>query len=179
MNFSTKDKLEILENAITWIVTFAMFVYGTGKIVQFDGAVQIRKAVSQMTGMQLMWAFYGYSKAYALTIAIMEISGGILLLIKKTRVIGCLFLSTLLVNIILQDIYFNVHIGALKAAVLYQFLILIILWLNKEKLIQSLKLLINNAKPEQSKTKFLIKLLVAFILFALLRIAEYYITIKL
>jgi hypothetical protein len=48
-----------------------------------------------------------------------------------------------------------------------------------ERLIQSLKLLINNAKPEQSKAKFLIKLLIAFIVFAFLRIAEYYIAIKL
>lgn len=176
MNFSKKEKVEIVENAITWIVTFAMFAYGGGKIVQFDGAIEIGKTVTQMTGMQLMWAFYGYSKAYALTIGFLEISGGILLLIKRTRIIGCLLLSTLLVNIILQDIYFEVHIGALKTAILYQFLILIILWLNKERLIQSLKLLINPIIVEKSKTKFFLKLLIAFILFVLLRITEYYIT---
>ncbi len=36
MNFDEKDKIEIFENAISWIVVFAMFVYGAGKTVQFE-----------------------------------------------------------------------------------------------------------------------------------------------
>jgi hypothetical protein len=67
MKFDREDKLEIFENAITWIVLFAMFIYGGGKLVQFDGASEINKTVSEMTGMDLMLAFYGYSKLYAIT----------------------------------------------------------------------------------------------------------------
>lgn len=178
MDFNKKDKIEIYENAISWIVIFAMFVYGGAKIIQFDGAANSSKIVSQMTGMELMWAFYGYSKSYALTLGLMEIIGGILILIKRTRIIGCLFVSTILVNVIFQDIYFGVHFGALKAAILYQLLVLIILWLNKERLIQSIKTLINSEKLEQPKTKFFVKLLITFILFVVLRITEYYLTIK-
>lgn len=179
MNFNKKDKTEIFENAISWIVIFAMFVYGAAKINQFDGAVEIDKTVSEMTGMELMWAFYGYSKSYALTLGLIEIIGGILILVKKTRIIGCLLVSTILVNVIFQDIYFEVHLAALKAAVLYQSLVLIILWLNRDRLIQSIKTLINSNKPKQAKLKFFVKLFIAFILFVVLRIAEYYLTIKL
>ncbi|WP_241258577.1 hypothetical protein [Flavobacterium sp. Sr18] len=46
MKFDREDKLEIFENAITWIVVFAMFIYGGGKLVQFDGASEINKTVS-------------------------------------------------------------------------------------------------------------------------------------
>ena len=179
MKFDRHDKIEIFENAISWIVVFAMFIYGGGKIFQFDGASEIRKTVSEMTGMELMWAFYGYSKLYAITLGLFEIIGGTLILMKRTRIIGCLFTSTILVNVILQDIYFGVHVGALKAAILYQLLILIILWLNKDNVIQSLKNLINFNKSQQSKLKFIIKLVIAFICFVILRITEYYITIKL
>lgn len=35
MTFDSKDKIEICENAISWIIVFAMLVYGVGKIVQF------------------------------------------------------------------------------------------------------------------------------------------------
>ena len=63
---------------------------------------------------------------------------------------------------IFQDIYFGVHLGALKAAIFYQILILIILWLNKEKLIRGMKVLLESNKFEQPKTKLLIKLLIAF-----------------
>ena len=178
MNFNKKDKIEILENAISWIVVLAMFIYGGGKLIQFDAAPEIDKTVSELTGMELMWAFYGYSKSFAMTLGILEMIGGILILIKKTRIIGCVFTSTILVNIILQDIYFGVHLGALKAAILYQILILIILWLNKEKLIRSIKVLLEYKKIEQPKMKLFTKLLIAFGVFIILRILEYYLTIK-
>ena len=177
MNFTKKDKIEIFENSISWVVVTAMFIYGLGKIIQFDGAVEVNKTVSEMTGMELMWAFYGYSKSFAITLGVFELIGGFLILIKKTRIIGCLITSTLLVNVIFQDIYFGVHLGALKAAIFYQILILIILWLNKEKLIRGIKLLLEPYKFEQSKTKLFIKLLIAFGVFLILRILEYYITI--
>ena len=177
MNFTKKDKIEIFENSISWIVVIAMFIYGLGKIIQFDGAVEVNKTVSEMTGMELMWAFYGYSKSFAITLGVFELIGGFLILIKKTRIIGCLITSTILVNVIFQDIYFGVHLGALKAAIFYQILILIILWLNKEKLIRGMKVLLESNKFEQPKTKLFIKLLIAFGVFLILRILEYYMTI--
>jgi hypothetical protein len=178
MKFDKEDKIEIFENALTWIVVFAMFVYGGAKLVQFDGAASINKTVSEMTGMELMWAFYGYSKSYVMTLGLFELIGGTLMLIKKTRIIGCLFTSTILINVILQDIYFEVHVGALKAAILYQFIILMVLWLNKDKVVESIKALMNLNKSEQPKYKFMMKLVIAFICFVILRITEYYLTLK-
>ena len=178
MNLTKKDKIEIFENAISWIVVMAMFIYGGGKLIQFDGVAESNKTVSEMTGMELMWAFYGYSKSFAITLGVFELIGGFLILIKRTRIIGCLFTSTILVNVIFQDIYFGVHLGALKAAILYQLLLLIILSLNKEKLITSIKTLLRSDKTEQTKTKFFVKTLIALGIFAGLRILEYFITIK-
>ncbi|MBC8753917.1 hypothetical protein H2O64_04495 [Kordia sp. YSTF-M3] len=178
MNFDKKDTLEIFENAISWIIVLAMFIYGIGKIVQFEDAVDIDKTVAEMTGMELMWAFYSYSKSFVIILGVLEVIGGILILIKKTRIIGCLFTSAILANVILQDIYFGVHLGALKAAILYQLLILTILWLNKEKMIASIKTLLTSEKIQQTKTIFFVKLLIAFGIFVMLRILEYYITIK-
>ncbi|MCB4800288.1 hypothetical protein [Neotamlana laminarinivorans] len=178
MNFTKKDKIEIIENAISWIVVLAMFIYGGAKLIQFDGASEIDKTVSEMTGMELMWAFYGYSKSFTITLGVFEIIGGLLILIKRTRIIGCLFTTTILVNVIFQDIYFGVHLGALKAAIIYQLLILIILWLNKEKLINSIKTLLTSNKTEQTKNKFFVKLLIAFGIFVGLRVLEFLITIK-
>ena len=178
MNLTEKDKIEIFENAISWIVVMAMFIYGWGKLIQFGDVAEIDKTVSEMDGMELMWAFYGYSKSFAITLGVFEVIGGLLILINRTRIIGCLFTSTILVNVIFQDIYFGVHLGALKAAILYQLLILIILLLNKDKLIMSIKTLLTPDKTEQTKTKFFIKILFAFGLFIGLRILEYFITIK-
>jgi len=178
MQFEKKERNEILENAYTYVVVFAMLAYGVGKIVQFNGATAIKKTVSEMTGMQLMWAFYGYSKPFVITLGVLEITGGVLMLLKRTRLIGCLFVSTILINVILQDIFYGVHVGALKAAIFYQILIIIILWFNKEKLLQCFKILTSSQLFEISKKRFFAKILLSIMLFVLLRILEYYITIK-
>lgn len=178
MNFNKNDKLEIFENAISWIVVLAMLIYGLGKIVQFEDAVDINKTLAEMTGMELMWAFYSYSKSFVITLGILEVIGGILMLIKKTRLIGCLFTTPILLTVILQDFYYGVHLGALKAAILYQLLILTILWLNKEKVVTIIKILLKSKKTQQTTTKYFIKLILAFGIFVVLRILEYYITIK-
>ena len=178
MNLTKKEKIEIFENAISWIVVMAMFIYGGGKLVQFDSVAESNRIVSEMTGMELMWAFYGYSKSYVITLGVFELIGGFLILIIRTRIVGCLLTSTILLNVIIQDIYFGVHLGALKAAILYQLLILIILFLNKEKLIRSIKTLLTSNKIEQTKTKSFLKILIAFGIFVGFRILEYLITIK-
>lgn len=178
MHLSKKDAQDILENALSWLVVLAMFIYGGAKIIQFDGAAQIDKAVSELTGMELMWAFYGYSKPFAITLGILEITGGLLILIRRTRLLGCLFTSTILVNVILQDIYYGVNQGALRAAIWYQLAIILILWLHREKLIRSLKALLAMDSPGHSRNKLFLKLFIAFVLFVGLRILEYYLTAK-
>lgn len=177
MTFTKNDKIDILENAFSWIVVMAMLVYGIGKIIQFEGAAAIDKTVAEMTGMELMWAFYGYSKPFVLTLGMLEVIGGILIFIKKTRIIGCLFTSTILINVILQDIFYGVHLGALKAALLYQILIIIILWLNRDRLIKSLILLIKPKNNVNSNRKIRIKSIIALVLFLVIRVLEYVFTI--
>ena len=47
MNFNKKNRIAIFENAISWIIVFAMFIYGGAKLIQFDGAVEIDKTVAE------------------------------------------------------------------------------------------------------------------------------------
>ncbi|MFC7774476.1 hypothetical protein [Flavobacterium sp. GCM10027622] len=177
MKISKGEWLEIVENAISWIVVFAMMAYGLGKFVQFGNAHQIDKPVSQLNGGQLMWAFYAYSKPYALIIGGMEVIGGILLLFRKTRILGCFLITTILFNVILQDVFYGVPLGALRAAVLYQSCLLVILWLNKERvksIIKSFMVVKPSIKPVKHK---LILLFLTFVLFIIFRITEYYLTV--
>lgn len=177
MRLSKQDQYDIFENAISWIVVFGMFIYGGAKGVQFSNVNLVDKLVSEMTGMELMWSFYGYSKPFAIIIGVLEITGGFLILFKKTRLIGCIFTSTILINIILQDYFYGVHLGALKAALLYQSIILVILWLNRTKVIAGVKQLFLPFNTKLSK-QLILKLGLAFLLFIILRIGEYWITIK-
>ena len=176
MKLKNEDSKIILENTFAYIVVFAMFAYGIGKIIQFDGAVKIDKTISELTGMQLMWAFYGYSKPFVITLGLLEISGGVLLLLKRTRILGCLLVTSILVNVILQDIFYGVHVGALRAAIIYQLLIIIILWFNKVRLVQCFKILTRIPVPAGSKRIVFTRIVLSVLLFVFLRVLEFFIT---
>jgi len=178
VKLENKDVIEIIENAFSYVVAFGMLAYGVAKIIQFNGATDINKTVSELTGMQLMWAFYGYSKPFVVILGILEITGGILMLLKRTRILGCFLATTILTNVILQDIFYKVNVGALRAAIIYQSLILVSLWFNRVRLLKALKILTSPQIITNSKIDLFLKLLFSIILFVFLRILEHYITMK-
>jgi hypothetical protein len=147
-----KDYLKIIENASVILVSASMLFYGAGKLIQFKGAYSgnLQRTVSELSGMELMWIFFDFSFSFALIIGLLEIIGATLLLIRKTRIIGCLFLSTILINIIIQGVLFDVP--AVRSAMFYQLLILVVLWLNKTELITAYKsILIRKQKLNKKK----------------------------
>lgn len=178
MDFINKHKIRILENAFSYVVVLAMLAYGIGKIVQFNGAANTNLRISEMTGMQLMWAFYGYSKPFVYTLGALEVICGILILVKRSRLIGCMLVSTILINIIIQDIFYDVNVGALKAAILYQILILLILYFNRKKIVSIWKILTQKEYEKATFKNNLLVLLISAFLFIILRVAEYFITTK-
>lgn len=174
MPLDKKDALDILETAAAWLVAVSMFLYGFGKVVQFGNMAALDTPVSQLTGMQLMWAFYGHSKAYALVLGAFEVLGGLLLLFRKTRLLGCLLLTAILFNVILQDIFYGVNAGALRAAIIYQGLVACILWRNRAALVLVFRALTARASEQEDKKKTLAKVLLAFAALVLLKMLEMY-----
>lgn len=84
--------------------------------------------------MQLMWAFYAYSKPFAIIVGVIEILGSVLFIIPKTRIFGGLVLTSILVNVILQDYFYGVLLGALLYAIIFQIFILIVFYFHREKI---------------------------------------------
>ena len=116
-----------------FIVSTSMFVYGIIKPFQF---MEINDSVNNhlSEGHKLMWNFYSYTKTYPIIIGVFEIIGAIGLLFNRTRIFACLLLTTILVNIILQDYFYE--ISALNSSIFYQFLIFIILLIVQKKFVE-------------------------------------------
>ena len=116
-----------------FIVSTSMFVYGIIKPFQF---MEINDSVNNhlSEGHKLMWNFYSYTKTYPIIIGVFEIIGAIGLLFNRTRIFACLLLTTILVNIILQDYFYE--ISALNSSIFYQILIFIILLIDRKKVIE-------------------------------------------
>lgn len=169
--------LRALELSFVLVVTLSMLLYGIGKWVQFSDPASIQKQVAELTGMELMWAFYGYSKTYALLLGVAEMTGAILFLIRPTRILGGLLLSGILLNVIVQDIIYEVNIGALRAAILYQGMVFFVLWLHRQPLRDSLQaLLLPAGTAAQSRQQRIVGLLLAVAAAALWKVIEYYFT---
>lgn len=173
-----KKTFRIIETASVLVVSISMMMYGIGKIMQFPMTTDITKKVSDLSGQELMWAFYGYSKSFPIILGILETVGGVLLLFRKTRLLATILLTTIIVNVILQDIIYNVNEGALIAAIIYQILIICILIINKNRVLLILKAFTETNTVQQKKT-FKSKVLTTFyvgIVFILIKGIEYVFT---
>ena len=172
--FNRETISDIIENALSLLVSFSMIIYGVGKIAQFKGtySASANKVVSELTGQQLMWVFYDYSYQFALIIGVFEIIGAILISYKKTRLLGCIFTSFILCNIIIQDYIFDII--ALKTAVFYQILILIIMWFNRRVIKNTYYSALIETKPLINKSKIIFFSL-SLMLFALLKTIEFFV----
>ena len=173
-----RDILKNIEFSSVLVVSTAMIMYGVGKIVQFPASIDITKKVSELSGQELMWAFYGYSKSFPTILGVLETLGGILLLFRRTRLLATLLLTTILINVILQDIVYNINQGALIAAIIYQLLIFGILIINRERVVLIYKLFTQNEKNEGRKTfkTNALKVIYIGLFFILLKGMEYYLT---
>lgn len=158
---TTKLKDFIYWTAI-FTVSISMLIYGLSKPFQFE-SVENTKTISKLTGQQLMWTFYGYSKLYPIIIGFFEVAGALLILFNRTRVLGCLLLTTILINIIIQDYIF--HIVALSSALYYQILVVLLLIFDRAKVVHLLKALFFNSPKGQVNLLIVIAaLIVALVL---------------
>ena len=173
----TKEQFKVqLEWAMVAVVAFYMFIYGDAKFMQFGDVSAYDQPLNSYKGMQLMWAFYAYSKTYAIIIGAVEILGAMLLILPRTRIVGGLLLSSVLVNVILQDIFYGVNVGALIFAILFQIMILIIFYFHRNKIFEALKLLNVEGKlltPLKSFKNSLLFIVLTVFIFGLLYLITY------
>ncbi len=155
---TAKEKLFYV---IYWVIIFtvsgSMIIYGIGKPLQFENLANSTNP-NLSEGHKIMWTFYSYTKAYPLIIGFFEIVGGVLLLFNRTRIFACLLLTTMLINIIIQDYFYQ--ISALSSAIFYQMLIIIILLFDYDKV----KNIVQELFKNQKKNRHIILLIIALIL---------------
>ena len=155
---TAKDKLiYILYWTAIFVVSGSMLVYGIAKPIQFQNFSGAANS-NLSEGHKLMWTFYSYTKAYPIIIGVFEIIGAIAILFNRTRIFGCILLTIILSNIIIQDYLYEVF--ALGTAVFYQLLVLLILLFDFDKV----KIIMKALFKSRPKNRHLILLIIALIL---------------
>ena len=169
---------EIIEVACRLYVFFFITAYGLGKVIgaQFYTPDLIPSEIEtmpigQIPNFDLAWVFMGRSYGYMLFIGIGEIVGALMLLFNKTKLIGAFVLIPIMVNVIVFDIFFLDEYGALASAIIYLIMLLIILWVNKGKIIKVINTIthfdgIVKTSIKEKIIKFSYVLLIIFVVFA-------------
>ena len=107
METFTHKAFYTLKWILIFIVAGSMVVYGIAKPIQFT-AFTAGSNTDFSEGHIIMWNFYSYTKVYPIIIGAFEVIGAGALLFKRTRIFGCLLLTIILGNIILQDYLYEI-----------------------------------------------------------------------
>ncbi|WP_431157809.1 hypothetical protein [Winogradskyella poriferorum] len=99
--------------------------------------------LGEANGFSLAWTFMGHSYAYILFIGVFQLLGAWFLLWNKTKLIGVLILLPIMLNIIVFDIIFLDVYPALANAIIVFLMLLLILFFNKEVVIDIVNKLTN------------------------------------
>ncbi|MDM1044679.1 hypothetical protein HX004_06335 [Myroides sp. 1354] len=103
-----------------YFIATIIISYALAKLVETQFITQpsvYDKPISDLSGFQLTWYYYGYSFWYGAVIAGAQLTSAILLFFRKTTRIGILLFLTFMVNILLVDFAYDIQ-GAKGMAVL-------------------------------------------------------------
>lgn len=123
--------LAFWQNAIRYILALDILVFGICKFfhLQFNTPLAILdNPFNTIDNSTLMWAFFGRSYPFTLLIGSLEIIGGLMLVFRKTRLLGVIFLLPICLNIFVLDVFYNgvvtsVYIAIEIAGLIYLLLI--------------------------------------------------------
>ena len=113
---------------LRYFLAFDMVSIGLQKVFHLQFVIPLAvldTPFSEMTGDQLIWGFFGKYYSFTLIIAGIQILGAILLLFKRTWLLGVIVLLPLMFNILLLDWYYwislvvNIYITILTVGALY------------------------------------------------------------
>jgi hypothetical protein len=105
-------------HAVRGFLALAFLNYGIAKLadIQFHRAYQPSAfedvSSEDLSGFQLTWRFFGYSRVYQCSIGLAEVGAAVLLLSSRTAPLGAVTFLPVIVNVVLVDLCFGIHRGA-------------------------------------------------------------------
>jgi hypothetical protein len=122
---------------ITFYVAYEISVYGFSKILQTQFQPPnyvLEQPIGELSGFWLTWTYFGHSQTMAFILGATQILGSILLLFRKTRLIGVFILLPVMVNINLVNHFYDISPLAYYNAIHYTFILVFLMMLDYDLL---------------------------------------------
>jgi hypothetical protein len=122
---------------IRYWLALQITTYGVAKIFKLQFGHSLLRddtLVSALSGFELTWKYFGYSYALTLIIGLLQIGGSVLLVFRRTYLLGIVVLLPVMVNIMLIDIFYGIPFAATVNAVMFTLGLLYLLLLRWKEL---------------------------------------------
>lgn len=110
-------------------LAFFLMIYGCGKFAhgQFPepDMYRLTQTYGESSPMGLAWTFLGYSTGYGIFMGISECIGGILILFRRTLLLGACIAATVTLNVLMINLCFDVPVKLFSAHLLLMSLFLV------------------------------------------------------
>lgn len=103
--------LAFWQGVIRYGVAYDLASFGLEKLFHLQLVISQSKLdmpLSSLSSQDLFWAFFSHSYPFACIIAALQILGAMLLLFRRTRLVGAFVLLPVLANILLMDIFYEI-----------------------------------------------------------------------
>jgi hypothetical protein len=115
---------------LRYYLGIVLLTYGFIKIIQTQfpapSLETLLQPYGESTSMKLLWTFMGYSKAYNVFVGLAEAGAGMLLLFKRTRLMGALMSIAVMSNVVVLNFCYNIPVKLLSTHLLVISVILLL-----------------------------------------------------
>lgn len=137
-SFNEQKAHTFLLSVIRYSIAFGISTYGFAKILGGQMPVPaptIRDAkLSDLTDAWLTFYYFGLSRPYTMFIAFVEIIGPVLLLFRRTVLLGVFILMPVMINIFLLNIFYKIGSGAMVNSGFFSLALVYLLCLHWQKI---------------------------------------------
>jgi hypothetical protein len=135
---STGDIQALWEGGLRYCIALDMLIFGVGKIFhkQFRVPLGMFDApLTYLSGDMQLWAFFGQHYSYTVIIASLQIASGLLLMFRRTRLFGLIFLLPIMLNIVLLNQYYDFGIMVDQYSILTLLAVIYLIMLEYSRLV--------------------------------------------
>lgn len=104
----------LLRTILRYHVGFTLFLYGIAKVYLYQfgymGLDRMDNSVGNNSPMGFLWLFMSYSPTYNIGTGLIEMVGGVLLLFRRTTLLGGIVCFVAMANVVLIDIAYDVTV---------------------------------------------------------------------
>jgi len=122
MEETSLKRHSLMRLVIRYWLAFSIATYGFAKIFKTQFSESISRddsLVRDLNGFNLTWNYFAYSYTFAVIIGMVQIIGSILLLFRRTTLLGCMILIPVMVNILLINLFYEIAVGALVNSIIF------------------------------------------------------------